>query len=140
VATVYNSLPNFPLQKLSETIKSQVSGWLSRSNIKAGVSHNFRSIHQSKMDLTPFEEWKLQFAKSSDFELQSTITSISDLSLKTLKPQIFAKVVKVGRQLDYIYKGKPGVVQHLILSDSTGDIRISLFNEFVKKFENELKV
>jgi len=32
VATVYNSLPNFPLQKLSETTKSQVSGWLLRSN------------------------------------------------------------------------------------------------------------
>jgi len=92
------------------------------------------------MELTPFEAWKLQVTKSPESELQSTITSIATLSLKTLKPQIFVKVVKVGRQIDYFHKGKPGIVQHFFLSDSTGDIKISLFNEFVKKFENELKV
>jgi hypothetical protein len=39
-----------------------------------------------------------------------------------------------------VSKGKPGVMQYFILSDATGDIKMSLFNEAVEKFADKLQV
>jgi len=92
------------------------------------------------MEQSAFENWKLYLTNTSKLLPPPTTTLIGELSLKSSRPSIHAKVVKVGRESKYTHDGKTGIVQHFLLGDHTGVIQLTLFNELVDEFAKVLQV